>query len=176
MDQDNSNILLIDDCEAFTRSIKRILDGRNEGWNFHFAHNEKEALAKAKRLKPEVIILDLSLDSTRGPESGLSLIPKLFRFSDCVRIIVLTGADSTEWGVRSISAGAASFICKPAEGDHLAALVEDGINVSRLMRENKAAENEMLMVLEELGLKTKSEKMARALEEIAFAAATPSSL
>lgn len=173
MEKESANVLVIEDDEAAARSVIRSLKHRSDDHVYHAAHNEREAILLAKRIEPEVIVLDLSIDPTRGPESGLSLIPRLFQFSDSARIIVLTGMSADDWGIRAINAGAASFVCKPHDADHLSALVDDGISVARLMRGHRAAEDEMLVALEELGLSTKSEVMAKALEQVAFAASHP---
>ncbi len=171
MDNEKAHVLFIDDEETFTRQLIRSAALRRSAFECHSANNETQAIQVAERIKPDVIVLDLGLSG--GPESGLSLIPKLFEVTDCARLLVLTGHGDAEWGIRSINAGAASFVPKPVDFDHLAALIDDGINVARLMRATRGKNSELLAGIAALGLTTQSEKMLKALEQVAFAAATP---
>lgn len=174
MECDNAkpNVLLVDDDELFVRSLARAIERRTSVFNCHAAVNEQQAKELTEKFHPEVIIVDLALDSKRGPESGLSLIPLLLKVEDCARILVLTGNGGVSWGVRSINAGAASFLEKPVDHDHLVALINDAATVSRLMSKNKDNSNESLANLAALGLATRSEKMKKVLEQVAFAVST----
>lgn len=171
MDTEKAHVLFIDDEETFTRQLIRSAVQRNCAFECRSASNETQAVQVANQIRPEVIVLDLGLNG--GPECGLSLIPKLFEVTDCARLIVLTGHGDAEWGIRSINAGAASFVPKPVNFDHLAALIDDGLNVARLMRATKRNDSEQLSRIAALGLTTQSEKMVKVLEQVAFAAATP---
>lgn len=173
MDQEKANVLFVDDDEVLLRRITSSLARRSSVLFYHSARTTAEAVSLAEELRPEVVVVDLQIDPGQGPESGLNLIRQLFELNDCVRILVLTGNSDNEWGVRSISAGAASFLTKPVSIDHLLALIEDGVHVSRLMRAHKEAETDTHAAIAALGLRTRSETMKRVLDEVAFAAATP---
>lgn len=112
------NILFVDDEEVFLRSLTRSVKRHEPGFECHVAHNEKAAIEAAKRIQPEVIVLDLCITPSVGTESGVLLMPRLFEVVDCVRILVLTGSIDLEWGIRAINAGAASFLSKPVDTDH----------------------------------------------------------
>jgi len=173
MNLNTPNILVVDDEPSLCRTISRSLGNRIENCNIEIAHDPKQALLAAKRLNPEVIILDLSLDSNQGQESGLSLIPVLYQHTDASRIIVLTGAEEKEWGIKSINAGASSFLSKPADMDMLASLVKDALQVSRLLRGSKSKARENLIRFDNFGFETKCPKMQETLEQAAFLASTP---
>ncbi len=173
MENAKPNVLFIDDDEGFARHLVRSIERRELAIECHTAHNEEQALKRAEQVKPDVIVVDLALDPTQGPESGLSLISKLFGVLHSVRILVLTGNNQAEWGIRSINSGAASFLTKPVDMGHLTALIEDGINVAKIMRENEVTNQALLSKFSWLGLNTKSEKMLKVHEQVAFAAATP---
>jgi len=172
MDHEKANVLFVDDEQSFLRQITQSVTRRNSAFDCHVSISEGEALNVAQRVKPEVIVLDLGLHPSAGPEVGLGLIAKLLQISDAARILVLTGSSEADWGIRCINAGAASFLTKPVDVDHLLALIEDGIHVARLMRANKAS-LDAKSAIAALGFTTRSEAMKRVLDDITFAAATP---
>lgn len=170
--QKKANVLFVDDDQTFLRQLTRSVEHRTSAFQCHVAVCEVQAIDIAERIEPEVVVLDLGLDGGE-PESGLRLLEKLLLLLDSTRMLILTGRSEEEWGVRCLNAGAASFLCKPIDCDHLIALIEDGINVSRLMRAQKADADDKLTAIAALGLSTRSPRMKKVLEQVLFAAATP---
>ena len=165
------NVLLVDDDQALINTVRRQISRRTEAFACHAAYSVHQAKELVEKIHPEVIVLDLGLEPCSGPEEGLSLITELLKVEDCARILVLTGQSEGEWGVRCINAGAASFLEKPVDPDHLVALLNDAATVSRLMRKNKD-NSDVLTSMAGFGLATRSEAMKRAIELINFAAST----
>ena len=168
---EKTNVLLVDDDQSLVNTIRRDICRRAEAFTCHVAYSAYQAKQVVENVHPEVIVLDLNLDPCNGPEGGLSLITELLKVEDCARILVLTGQCEGDWGVRCINAGAASFIEKPAEPNHLLALLNDAATVSRLMRKNKD-NSDMLTSMAGFGLATRSDAMKKAIELINFAAST----
>ena len=127
-------VLFVDDDLAASRSLIRVLESRNAGINFKPVQNEREALLLMKAEEPEAVVLDLSLDPAVGPDSGLRLLKKLHGHASPPRVLVLTGHDAEEVGVTALQAGAASFLEKPADPDHLLALLKDAVSYTVLRR------------------------------------------
>ena len=173
MERETGNVVFIDDDKTFVGFISRAVARRTSEWNCHTALSEAEALRLVERVQPEVIVLDLALNSGRGPEDGLALMPKLFAVVDCARILVLTGHGDDSSGIRCINAGAASFLVKPPDTDHLVALIEDGMRVARLARSSKENSIGALSGVAAAGLITRSDNMKHVIEHICFAASTP---
>ncbi|MCB0336104.1 MAG: hypothetical protein KDD62_07350, partial [Bdellovibrionales bacterium] len=86
MDSKNPNILFVEDDKALLTRLMKGARLRSPDLNCHGAATDAEALLMAKKLLPEVIVLDLTLDPARGPESGLRLIPKFFEISESTRV------------------------------------------------------------------------------------------
>lgn len=133
-------ILLIDDDRDAAYALACALRCHHLGAELTVARTPAEALSRAHD-NTEVIILDLQLDPERGPEGGLSLLRELIVAAPCARAIVLTGHSSQDFGVRALALGAASFLKKPADVPHLAALVRDGLAQARLKREHRVLLN-----------------------------------
>ncbi len=107
--------------------MARALSGEGLRAQFHLAFNIEDARQHLCQLRPAVAVVDLSLDPMRGVESGFELQQAIVEQAPCCRIIVLTGHGGREFGIRALRIGAASFLEKPAQIPHLAALIRDGL-------------------------------------------------
>ena len=171
-----ATILLIDDDESATRTLSRQLGRHNENLRLLSVSTAIEAEKLLSQSQPEVVILDLSLDPFVGPESGLELLSSIVEKDPTVRVLVLTGHNSTEWGVKALQRGAASFIEKPAEINHLLALISDGISYSTLRREYLHLNTTSQSLREQTGLLSNSAAMTEVIESVAYAAQTMQSV
>jgi len=127
--------LFVDDDRASTESLVRALVATGFVADCRTTGSAAEALSLARDLRPSVAVVDLSLEPHRGVESGFALLGDLLAIVPDCRIIVLTGHGSTEYGIRALNLGATNFLEKPAEIDHLAALLRDGIAQAKLRRD-----------------------------------------
>jgi DNA-binding NtrC family response regulator len=164
------NILFVDDDQVATNALIQSLKRRDSSLRYSHAKDSQEALELTRNLIPEVAIVDLSLDTKIGPSSGLELIAQLLAIDTSLRILVLTGHDSKEFGVKALHHGAASFIEKPADSDHVLALIRDGLTFAQLKREFIRLENESEDLPQRLGVSSKSPEMKQVLQTAAFAA------
>ncbi len=137
----DASVLLVDDDQDAVLSLQRALRARGLTAKLQAATGREAALEIAAAALPEVVLLDLCLQESAGVESGFSLLRALLDADPTCRIIVLTGNGSIEYGVRSLQQGAASFVEKPADLDHLQALILDGIRQSRLRRAYEEVRN-----------------------------------
>lgn len=113
MTEENRKILLVDDVESFTSVLARAFEKR--GFQVSTACNEDEALHEAKKVKPDLAVLDLKLEES----SGLSLIPQIKEISPDTAILILTGYSSISTAVEAIKLGAVNYLCKPANADEI---------------------------------------------------------
>ncbi len=160
---ESASVLLVDDDESAVRSLQRSLEIKLPHSEFHSCHSAQDALSFATAHKPAAAVVDLTLDATVGPDSGLSLITGLLQIEPCIRIVVLTGHQAEEYGIRALQHGAASFLEKPAAIPHLAALLEDAIRYSRLLRDHFSSSTSGS---EELARKTGIESLDPAMDEV----------
>ena len=132
-----SKILFIDDDNLSLITNKKFIQKTCLDYKVFTAQNSKEASKIYKTELPNVVVLDLSLNKEEGVESGFKVLQEILSFDFSVRVIVLTGYDSNEYGVRAILNGASSYLTKPVDYYHLLALIKDGINQSNLVRKYK---------------------------------------
>jgi CheY-like chemotaxis protein len=104
-------VLVADDDRATTDALAELL--RLEGHEVHVAHDGQEAVDMADRLRPDVIMLDLSMPKLNGVEAGRLIRARSWAAS--VMLIALTGLGRTEDRAASEAAGFNAHLVKPAE-------------------------------------------------------------
>jgi len=97
-----------------------------------FASSHTEAIKQFREHQPSLVVTDLSLVAASGPDSGFALIRELQRQSPRPEILVLTSHHETQYGIEALKHGAAAFLAKPPHPEHLAALINNGLNNSAL--------------------------------------------
>lgn len=101
-------ILIADDHTLIRQGARTLLESR-KGWKIvGEAKNGSETVAKARKLKPRVVILDLSMPGMDGMKS----ICQICRESPNIGVIVLTMHDSPAMVQAALDAGASAYILK----------------------------------------------------------------
>lgn len=126
----SSTVLIVDDEPAVRKILETILAGR--GYSLAFAENGKAALAKAKELTPDLILLDVILPDIDGFEvcRKLRSDPILSE----VPIIMVTGLGDRDSRFQGLESGADDFLTKPFDATELLARVRTITRLSRYRR------------------------------------------
>jgi DNA-binding NarL/FixJ family response regulator len=113
-------ILVVDDHAVVRRGVRALLEG-HPGWEVcGEAGTGREAVDQAGRLKPDIVVLDLSL-----PElNGLEATRQILRGSPRTEVLVLTMHHSEELAQQVLQAGARGYVLKSDAGDSLISAVE----------------------------------------------------
>lgn len=126
-------VLFIDDDKSSSELLGKLLLGRGFSGDFRFCSKPELVINEVSLFNPHVCVLDLALDG-KDPEIGLKLISKILKVNQYVRIIVLTGYNSDDYGIEALSSGASSFLVKPVCIEHLHALINDALSQSSLLK------------------------------------------
>jgi diguanylate cyclase (GGDEF)-like protein len=120
-------VLAIDDSP----DVHRLLDIRlrPEGLILHHALAADEGLAKARELKPDLILLDVDLPLLTGFEVCQRL--KLDPVTAQIPIIFLTGATDVYTKVQGFDLGAVDYVLKPFDSAELRARVRAALRTKR---------------------------------------------
>ena len=109
-------ILLADDEEEIRDGIISKLDWANMGFLVvGSAENGLEALEKAERLQPDVVITDIRMPFMDGLEFG----EKLRAFLPSTKLIFFSGYDDFEYAQKAIQLNAVEYILKPINSSEL---------------------------------------------------------
>jgi len=120
-------ILIIDDDIAVRTSLVLLL--KNEGYEVKDAAAPDEALHIIKKQCPRLIILDLNFSMDTSGKEGLHLLEKIKQIDADVPVILITGWGSIDIAVKGMKLGAADFINKPWNNDHLLQAVKTSIEL-----------------------------------------------
>ena len=120
-----ANVLLIDDEAAITASLGSFFE-RTGGHTVHRAHTGAEGVALFRRVRPDIVLLDLRLPDM----SGFDVLERIREHEPVV--IMMTGHGDVEQAVKAMQLGAENFLTKPVEFDHLAVVADRAFEKARL--------------------------------------------
>ena len=114
------SILIADDHDVVRRGLKSILQA-HPGWEVCAeASNGREAVELAKKLKPQVVVLDVTMPELGGLEATRQILSTLPR----TEILILTMHESEELVGEVLEAGARGYVLKTDTGRDLLTAVE----------------------------------------------------
>jgi DNA-binding NarL/FixJ family response regulator len=113
-------ILIVDDHAVVRRGVRSLLESQ-EGWEIvGEATTGREAVDLARRLQPDIVVMDLSL-----PElNGLDATRQILKDSPRSEIVVLTMHHSEELARDVLQAGARGYVLKSDADQSLIAAIE----------------------------------------------------
>lgn len=110
----SNEILIVDDASFMRMMIKDILTKNN----FNVvgeAENGIKAVEKYKELKPELVIMDITM-----PEmDGIQAVKEIKKVNNDAKIIMCSAMGQQSMVVEAIQAGAKDFIVKPFQADRV---------------------------------------------------------
>ena len=108
-------VLIVDDEELVRTGLRMILDAEEDISVIGDAGDGHEALALARRLRPDVVLMDVRMPRM----DGLEAIRHLCSEHSETRVIVLTTFDLDEHVFAALSAGANGFLLKDVPASQL---------------------------------------------------------
>jgi len=113
-------ILVADDHEIVRQGLRALLEAQ-PGWQVVAeAIDGREALDKAKRLHPDVVVLDVSMPNLNGLEATRQIRKALPQ----TEVLILTMHDSEQLVREVLEAGARGYVLKSDAGRELVTAVE----------------------------------------------------
>ncbi|MDA1024923.1 MAG: diguanylate cyclase [Planctomycetota bacterium] len=123
-------VLAIDDSDLVHRLLRARL--RHERIDLHSVHTADEGIAAAKKLQPEVILLDIDLEDLDGFEVLARL--KADPITRDIAVIFVSASNETMDRVRGLDLGAVDFVGKPFDVGELKARVRSALRMQRLVK------------------------------------------
>jgi two-component system response regulator NreC len=114
-----TKILLADDHAVLRAGLRMLLDAQPDLKVVGEAGSGSEAIALAAQLKPDLILLDLSMPNL----SGLDTVPVLRSVVPTARILILTMHDDEVYLRQTLRSGASGYILKKAVDSELLSAV-----------------------------------------------------
>ncbi|MDE5414806.1 response regulator transcription factor [Alkalihalobacillus sp. MEB203] len=114
-------LLIVDDHIVVRSGLTMLLNGKNDIEVVGEAAEGDEAIRKAQELKPDVILMDLSMPQGKG---GLAATTEIKQVLPDTAVLVLTMHDDDEYLFNAIHAGASGYILKSSPHEDLLAAIQ----------------------------------------------------
>ena len=119
--------VVVDDHAVVRSGIKLLLDREDDIEVVGEAGSAKDAVFRARALKPDVILLDVVMPG----ESGIDVLPNLLKESPETKVLVLSMQDDPSYVREAFAAGARGYVLKEAADEEVVAAVREIANGGR---------------------------------------------
>jgi DNA-binding NarL/FixJ family response regulator len=113
------SVLIVDDQDLVREGLRMLLEAEPDMSVAGEAGDGNQALAQARRLDPDVILMDVRMPEMNGIEATTRLVQGGSR----ARILMLTTFNLDEYVYHALKAGASGFLLKDAHREQLASAV-----------------------------------------------------
>ena len=113
-------IMLADDYEVVRQGLRRILESREDWEICGEASDGRATVELAMKLKPDVVVMDLSMREL----NGLEATRRIRRALRCTEALIFTACEYVELIREALAAGARGYILKSESGPRIIEAVE----------------------------------------------------
>ena len=113
-------ILVVEDLKLMRIGIKSLFSDYPELSIIGEAVNGKEAVEKAKLIKPDIILMDIGLPDI----SGIDACKQILEYNNNIKVIMLTSHISDSELTSSLCAGASAYVIKDISTDFLMSVIK----------------------------------------------------
>ena len=153
-------VLVVDDEVNIAELVSMAL--RYDGFEVRVAHTGSQAVAVAKELRPDAVVLDIMLPDL----DGLEVLRRMRASDPDLPVVFLTARDAVEDRVAGLTAGGDDYVTKPFSLEELVARLRALVRRAGA----RAAATSSTLVVGDLSLDEDSREVFRAGEEISLTA------
>lgn len=120
-------LLVIDDDPSIIHLVRSAC--KNMAIEIHSAGDGEHGMELLKRHQPNVLLVDVML-----PEmTGIEMFQKVRRINERIPVIFMTAGSESDAAIEAIKYGALDFLLKPLDVEQVRRLVEEALEINRLM-------------------------------------------
>lgn len=108
-------VLMVEDHGIVRQGIRALLDEEPDITIVGETGDGSEALLLAQKLRPDIVLMDLSLPGINGIEATRQICERF----PAIKVVVLSMHDGEEYVFRALRAGAAGYVIKQSTSDEL---------------------------------------------------------
>lgn len=116
----NIKILLVEDQKLMRIGIKSLFNDYPEMEVIGEAVNGKEAIEKAKLIKPDIVLMDIGLPDV----SGIDATKQILENNNNIKVIILTSHINEDELNASLTAGANAYVIKDISTEYLMSVIK----------------------------------------------------
>ena len=128
-------VVLVDDHAVVRSGLRLLLDAHEDVEVVGEAGNAKDAIFRARALKPDVMLLDVVMPG----DSGIDVLPQLLKESPETKILVLSMQDDPSYVREAFGAGASGYVLKEAADEEVVSAVREIANGGRYVHPSLGA-------------------------------------
>ena len=114
-------IILVDDHEVVRLGLKSLLERHPQFDVIAEASSAREAIEKTETLKPDVVVMDISMPVM----SGIEATKHICRICENTKVAILSMHHTTEYIQRALEAGAVGYLLKDSAGSELVTAIRE---------------------------------------------------
>lgn len=158
-----AKVLIVDDEAAIRRTLKDILTF--EKYKVEEAKDGMEGLAKIKKNKYDLVLMDIKMPNMDGIEA----LERLQDIQPDLPVIMISGHANIDNAVEAVKKGAFDFISKPPDLNRLLITVRNAMDRGSLVNEKKNLQRKMnrYVVEEMIGSSSPMENVRRMIDLVA---------
>jgi DNA-binding NtrC family response regulator len=130
-------ILIVEDDDLMQRMLQDSLT--QSGYDLTIASDGMEGLTKFRDSYYDLVLLDIKLPKM----DGIKLLQKIKEISPDEIVIIMTAFGSVETAVQAMKMGAYDYITKPFLSNELVLIIQNGLELQKLKKENILLRNEL---------------------------------
>jgi DNA-binding response OmpR family regulator len=130
VEEDKSNLLIVDDEEPIRNIISRRLE--LDGYNCEVAADGKEALRKSSMKSFDLVLLDVNMPGL----SGMEVLRRLTADHPDIFVIMITAMADAKMHIEALILGAYDYVTKPFDLDDLSTRVKNALEIRGLVLKN----------------------------------------
>ena len=112
---EKNNILIIDDHPLFREGLKAIVERDNRFQVVGEAGTGRQGLRKAKQLKPDLAVIDISLPDI----NGIQVTSEMRSLLPATRVMIVSMHSKIDYIAEAFQAGATGYVAKDSASDRL---------------------------------------------------------
>ncbi len=110
-----ARVLITDDHAVVRAGIRYLLDDLPDVRVVGEASSGEEAIAKAQELRPDILLVDITMQGM----SGIELTRRIKELMPEIKVLILTVHEEEEYFFKGLQAGASGYVIKGADSNEL---------------------------------------------------------
>jgi DNA-binding NarL/FixJ family response regulator len=119
MSSEAVRVMLVDDDELMRKGLRAVLSSDDEIEVVEEAENGRQAVQRAPRARPEVVLMDVRMPDLDGIAATSELLAKV----PDAKVVILTTFEEDEYILGALRAGASGFLLKRTSPEQLTAAI-----------------------------------------------------